>query len=147
MASFKLYATIESGEVHQSALIGTAAQGIVDNDIGKLVKLAAADNFILCSTGDEIEGQISALQPETYNSGFAFGSVKRGGTLEAMVSSDQVGALAPGDLVVAGVQAAVGTKDTYPKVKGGSPTNFKWRVLTIQSGTGVAGDRVLLEKI
>lgn len=131
-----------------SACLGASAGAkLNDNDVGKPVKLGSAQNYVVCAAGDEIEGFVVAVEPATANDGFSFGSVIRNKRITAQVDAAQVGTLAIGEYVIAGASSALGTKDTYPKVKEGTPSTFKWRVISIKSGTGVAGDLVLLERV
>lgn len=134
-------------DVITTALGASAGAKLNDNDIGKPVKMGTAQNYVVCSAGDDIEGFVVAIEPATVNDGFSFGSVIRNKRMIARVDAAQAGTLAVGEYAVAGASSALGTKDDYPKVKEGSPTHFHWRVIRVVSGTGVAGDLVLLEKI
>lgn len=120
---------------------------VTDNDIGKPVKLVAADTYGLCSDGDEIEGFINGLETATAD-GKKFGSVCTG--LRKRVELD--GAAAVGTYVVSAANAAAGTKNTngLPIVKdadvgtNGQPV-FGWRVI---SGTGLDGDTTaIIERV
>ena len=118
-----------------------------DTDLNKLVKMGASNNFVLTEDGDEIEGFVFAIEPITVNDGVSFGTVQRNKRLQAEVAAGVTTALVPGtDLVVSAGQAAPGTAGK-PQVKKGTPATFKWRVIRIVSGTGVAGDTVLVERI
>jgi hypothetical protein len=131
-----------------SAALGVNASGkFSDKDIGKPVKMAANNNYVLCAANDEIEGFVSSVEANTVNDGFSFGSVRRDKRMIAQVDAAQTGTLIVGELCVAGTSAALGTANTYPKVIQGAPANFKWRVIRNMTGTGVAGDLVLIEKI
>lgn len=131
-----------------SAALGVNAAGkFSDKDIGKPVKMAANNNFVLCASGDQIEGFVTAVEANTVNDGFSFGSVIRNKRIIAQVDAAQVGTLVVGEFAVAGTSSALGTKDNYPKVLQGTPADYKWKVIRNISGTGVAGDLVLLEKI
>lgn len=149
MSSFVFSELTQSPETMQteSACLGVDANNkLTDNDIGKAVKLAANNNFVLCATTNEIEGLLVATEPVTYNDGFAFGTVQRRGRALATVGASQVGNLTVGGLVVADTQAAIDTAGGL-QVLGGSPTTFLWRVIRIVSGTGAAGDSVLIERV
>lgn len=131
-----------------SAALGVNSSGkFNDNDLGKPVKMAANNNYVLCSVNDEIEGFVSSVEANTVNDGFSFGSVRRDKRIIAQVDAAQTGTLIVGELCAAGTSAALGTAMTYPKVIQGTPANFKWRVIRNMTGTGVAGDLVLIEKI
>lgn len=55
-----------------------------DNDIGKPVKLLAAGRYGLCSDGDNIDGFLVGVDPETVD-GYSFGSVQIGGRYYAQL--------------------------------------------------------------
>ena len=128
-----------------TAALGVNAAGkFTANDVGKLVKLGPANNYVQCAATNEIEGIVVALQPETVNDGFALGSVMKNKRFTAQV----VGAtLAVGATVVAAAQSAVGTADPLPLVQGGSPTTHIWRVIRLINGVGTAGSPVLVERV
>lgn len=130
-----------------SAALGVNAAGkLVDADVGKPVKLAASNNYVVVSVGDEIEGFVYSIEPFTVNTGFGFGGVQKNGRKEAKVASDQgVTPMAVGDYVVGGAGNTVGTAN-LTQVKTGAATKYLWRCIRIISGTGVAGDSVLLER-
>ena len=145
-----------------SALGASGSAPLVANDIGKPVKLAGANNHVLCAAGDEIEGFLAALSDGgTVNNGYSLGTVDRDSTVTAKLDAAQAGTVAVGALVVSGATQAVGTAiATYPLVKTGvatnmggtppvlgTPVNFKWRIVNIVSGTGVAGDLVTIERV
>lgn len=132
--------------VESAALGASNAAKMTDNDIGKAVKLGTANNYVLCATNDEIAGFVSTVEPFTVNGGFSFGGVQRDRRMEAVVGTNQVGAIAIGALVVADTQVALNTAGKAT-VRSGSPTIFLWRVIRHVTGTGVAGDTVLLEKV
>lgn len=149
MSTFVFTELTQSPESMQteSACLGVDANNkLTDNDIGKAVKMAASNNFVLCATTNEIEGLLVATEPVTYNDGFAFGTVQRRGRALATVGTNQVGTLAVGDLVVADTQAAIDTAGGL-QVLGGTPSTFLWRVIRVVSGTGAAGDTVLIERV
>lgn len=141
-----------------AALGSAAASGIGQKDLNKAVKLGTAQNYTLCADGDPIEGFINAVEPATVNAGFSFGSVQRRGRKLVENGAGQT-QLAVGDYVVAFTQVAIGTEG-LAKVKkatataatddGASLTQaglYAWRVIRIVSGTGVAGDKVLIERV
>lgn len=130
-----------------SAALGADANNpLVQNDVGKAVKIAANNNYVLCVAGDEIEGFVNSVEPFTVNGGYGFGGVQTNARMEATVGASQLGSLSVGDLVVADNQAAVGTAGGA-QVQSGTPANFKWRVIRIITGTGATGDTVLLERV
>ena len=148
MASFVFTET--GPQFGDSTCFGTAAGQSTDTDIGKIVKLGAlGHNHVLATSGDEIEGFVMTVEPFTRNDGFSFGTVERvtsGYRKVVDVAAAQVGTVDPGDLVVAGTQIALGTAGN-PKVITGTPTKYLWRCIRIITGTGAAGDSVLIERI
>lgn len=119
-----------------------------DAEINKAVKLGPVSNYLLCVAGDEIDGIIDNIDSGGTEDGFTLGGVARcnaGQRFEAEVGtgSDQ---LALNDLVVAGVQKPVGTPGML-QVQKGTPALHKWRVMRIMTGTGVVGNKVLIEKL
>lgn len=132
----------------ESAALGVDANNkLTDNDLGKAVKLAANQNFVLCGANDEIDGFLNTVEPFTVNGGFAFGGVQRNRRVQATVGANQGATpMAVGDLVVSDVQAAIDTAGGAV-VKTGAPTTNLWRCLRIVSGAGAAGSVVLLERV
>jgi hypothetical protein len=149
MTDFYFTETLGSFESVLSTALGTtgASNKFGNNDLRKPVKLSTAQNYVLAAAGNEIEGFVVSVSPEDVNSGYSFGSIQTEGRITAKVDAAQVGTLAIGEYVVAGASSALGTKDLYPLVKEGTPTTFKWRVIRNVTGTGVAGDLVLIERI
>lgn len=94
-----------------SAKLGTntvANSGhLTDADIGKPVKLLAAGRYGLCSDGDNIDGWLVGVDPETKD-GYAFGSVQIGGRIYAQLE----GSSTFGYIVEAGTVAAARTAET-----------------------------------
>lgn len=129
-----------------SAAIGDDTnQARSELDYGKAVVKGDAQNFVLAPAGAEIEGFIDSVRGDTVNEGYSFGGIQRRKRIIAEVGANQgVTPMAVNDFVVADTQVAFGTKG-YAKVKTGAPTKFLWQVLAIE-GTGVAGDKVLLER-
>lgn len=130
-----------------SAGLGSASGDFASDDIGQVVKLSSANNYIQVSTGDEIEGVVTAVETFTVNDGYSFGSVQKNKRMRAIVAADEAGTVDPGDLVVAGTPIALGTAGTYPRVKVGAPTVHVWRCIRIISGTGVLGDHIIMERV
>ncbi len=144
-----------------AALGSAAAQGYSSNDLGKPVKMGTANNYVLCADGDPIEGFVAAIEPFTVNQGFAFGAVQRGGRKLAEVAAGATVTIL--GTVIAGAQTAAGTvstgADALPKVKPATATAaaddgaltdaglYTWRVIRFVTGTGAAGQTVLLERV
>lgn len=119
-----------------------------DTERFKAVKIGTEENFVLCADGDELDGFIDNIDSGGTTEGFTFGGVARGNAglrIEAQVATGAA-KLSINDLVVAAAQLAVGTPG-LPQVKGGAPERHLYRVMSIVSGTGVAGDRVIIEKL
>lgn len=143
-----------------SAKLGTntvANSGhLTDADIGKPVKLLAAGRYGLCADGDNIDGFLVGVDPETVD-GYAFGSVQIGGRVYAQLD----GASTFGYVVEAGTMAAARTAETSGYGKVSSHAGYalittdtvdeirpmilakKWRII---SGAVTDTSVVLLEK-
>ncbi len=137
------------------ARIETAALGVdglvasrftSDYDLGKAVKLSTSQNYILAAQDDDIEGVVVAVNPATVNDGFSLGSVQRDRRIYAVVGANQAGALAVGAMVVADAQIALGTAGIC-QVKAGAGSIYLWRVVRHVTGTGVTGDKVIIERV
>lgn len=136
-----------------SAKLGTDdLEKYTDSDIGKPMKLGAEPGcFVVVADGDEIEGFLDNIDAGGTTDGHVFGGVAcgtRGFRVEAEFSGT-TGAV--GDLVVAAAQSAIGVKAAsgLGKVKGGTPTTHKWRIIankTPRASAAVnAADIVVLE--
>jgi len=137
-------------DVVTAALGVDAGNKLNDNDIGKPVILAANNNYVLCADGDDIHGILVSTEAPTVNEGFAIGSVQRNKRIEVQVEAGEVGTAAVGTFVCAGIPAvAINVKQTYAQVilKTLAADSERWRVIRVVTGTGVAGDRVLIEKV
>lgn len=158
MASFKLYATVNSPLAH----IITAALGVSANttlgsvDAGKTLKLAAGDKYVPCEEGDHFDGVLVAVDSgPTVNEGFNIGSVQLNREIEAVVGVGGT-TVAVGDFVVAGAPLAVGTAGKPQVSKQALPSDLSealaaygkplWKVMSILKGTGAAGSTVLIGK-
>lgn len=143
-----------------AALGAAAASGIGTNDLDKAYKMGVLQNYVPCADGDPIEGFVNAVEGFTVNNGFSFGSVQRRGRKTVQNGAGQA-TLAVGDYVVAFTQVAIGTAG-LAQVKKAAVTadvtdatpdtvaiqsNYVWRVVRILTGTGVAGDKVLIERV
>lgn len=149
MANFKFSELTSSplADIVTACLGASSSAKFAQADVGKPVKLGTVDNYVLCAAGDDIEGFVDTVDIGTYNDGFSWGGVRKNKRIVAKVDAAQVSTIGVRSLVVAGASAALGTADAYPKVKSGSPTVHLWRVISIVSGTGVAGDLVLIERV
>lgn len=105
-----------------------------DTEIGKLVKATTESGHVLCAAGDQIGGQIVAVENAT-SDGFGIGSVQQKDrirvTFDGLQATPGTGTVALGDQVVCGTVVAKDTALTgYPKVC----------KATIQVGTTVPAD-------
>lgn len=152
MTAFKLTETVTASLKNTSAALGASTSTpLTDKDIGKAVKLAAADNYVLCADGDPVEGFLQSVEPWTVNGGFGFGTVQTGDRKRAQVATGAT--VAVRGFVLAAAQAAVGTANAnnLPLVKPvaafADTLGFTWRVISIESGNGSAGSIVVLELV
>lgn len=146
MANFN-FASLVTESILVSAALGVdAAHRLDSNDAGKAVKLGVAQNYVLCATGDDIEGVLVSVEAHTVNDGFSFGSVKEDGMVEAQVSSAEGGAIDIGDTVVSGVPVAANTAGALMVISGAGVT-YKWRVVRHITGSGVPGDTILIKRV
>jgi hypothetical protein len=140
-----------------AALGAAAASGIGTNDLDKAYKMGTLQNYVPCADGDPIEGFLNAVEGFTVNNGFSFGSIQRRGRKTVQNGAGQA-TLAVGDTVVAFTQTAIGTAG-LAQVKKATATAatddggltqsglYAWKVIRILTGTGVAGDKVLIERV
>lgn len=124
-------------------------------DEGKLIKLAGESRYVLCAAGDAIEGVIYGIEPAT-SGGYTVGGRVTEGMIYAIADGLQgtpgTGAIAVGDLVVAGTITAKGTPlASYPKVckaTSQTPGLHNWRVVSLGTqGTGAVGTTIVLERV
>lgn len=134
------YQTIES------AALGTGSGTWTKTEIGKAVKLGSANNFVFCTDGDAIDGFVNSVDAITVNGGYGFGGVQTDGRRVVQVATGAT--LAVGDLVIAAAQTALGTAGYAQVKKQATPAaGIKyWKVIAIKSGTGAAGDLVLVQE-
>ena len=136
---------------HDSAALGAStAAPLNKNDLGKFVKLAGSENYVLAAEGNDIEGQLATVEPDTVNDGWAFGAVQV--RFKTLLVRHQAGesAIAVGATVVVGTPVAINTAlgtAKYPAVKAGAGVLFKWRVKSLMGGAGAAGTVLLIEPI
>lgn len=118
-----------------------------DKDIGKAMKMGTVPGtYLLCADGDEIQGRLDNIDAGGTEDGFVFGGVACGNRGYRVLAEFTGADAAVLDLVVAAAQPAIGTPGRM-KVKAGTPTTHKWRI--IDNGKDVAtvtaGDLVVLE--
>lgn len=131
------------------------AQRMDYKEVGKFVKLAGESRYDLAAVGNDIEGQITAVELAPQN-GYTIGSIQGEGrffvTFDGLQGTPGTGVIAVGDYVVTGTPVAKGTALTgYPKVcKATTPANsiFKWRVVSLgAAGSGAVGTVGVIENI
>lgn len=137
--------------------LGTTSRKFTSADIGKAVKLVAADSYDLCEAGDPIEGIVSSsLFSDT---GATRGGLTPGGIYSParncyfeVVCAEQ---LAVNDRIVAAAQPALGTvlpsigDGAVPAVPvqkaGASPTGQLARIVGFAGKTGAPGTVCIAE--
>lgn len=155
MAKFKMQPLVGT-EVDTARLgAGTGAANYVDDkEIGKFVKLVGDSQYNLCAAGDQIEGQIAAVETYTADD-YSIGSVMSDGrckvTLDGLQATPGTGVIAVGDYVVCGTIVAKATSlaGAYPKVcKATTQTGmyFAWRVVSLD-GTTAVGQTATIERV
>ena len=138
-------------DITDAALGASALDGWGDEELGKAVKLGAANNYVLCGANDPMEGFVVAMEPNTVNQGFSFGSVQRNRRVEAQLAIGQTG-VTVGATVTAGAQEAVGTNTSGNKplvqveTTPGDAGDFVWRVVGLRTD-GEAGSTVVIERV
>jgi hypothetical protein len=130
--------------------LGTTAGDYTDKELGKGVKMAA-NAYVPVVAGDEIEGIVTTVEPGTKNSGYNWGTVQTTGRAEATVGANQVGTVTIGNFLLNDTPiapATAGLIQVYDEDGDGvaAPTKFLWRTIRILTGTGVAGEKVLIER-
>lgn len=153
MSTFKFNVKVNDpfANITEAALGASSGDGWGDEEVGKAVKLGSANNYVLCGANDPIEGFVVAMEPNTVNQGFSFGSVQRDRRMEAVLAVGQTGVVV-GDTCTAGAQEVVGTQVNGNKAlvqkesAGGDAGDFVWRVIRLETD-GEAGSTVLLERV
>ena len=110
-----------------------------DNDIGKPVKLSAANTYALCSDGDNIDGWVVGVDPEPID-GWSFGSVQVGGRYYAQLE----GASTFGYMVEAGTTAAGRTAE--PSGYGQVSSHAGHAVVAADAAIAIATRPLILSK-
>lgn len=121
-----------------------------DTELGKGVVIGAAA-YVAAAKADEIEGIVNTVEPGTRNGGYSWGGIQTTGRAMAVVGASQTGAVAVGATVINDTPIADGTAGLIRVFSAGTgfvaPAQFIWRVIRIVSGTGVAGDSVMIERV
>ena len=161
MATFKISQTVNSplANIRTAALGASAGATLDQKDIGKTLKLVAGDKYVPCSDGDPFDGVLVSMDSGggTVNSGYNVGGVQLDQEMEATVVANQSGQVAVGDFLVAGTPLAIGTEGLAQVKKMTLPTDATtlaaafgkplWKVITILSGNGSAGDKILMGRL
>lgn len=158
MAKFLISETIYSEKV-KTVRLGTTANKYGNKEVGKAVKLAGLDNYVLCAAGDAIEGIVSSSNLDNQGTvdGYAIGGIVDKGyksvTFDGLQATPGTGVIAAGDYVVAGSVSAFGTalsgavkvvKATDQAAAKAAP--YKARVVSLGSaGTGAVGTTGIIE--
>ncbi len=103
MNSFKMLPRVDDN-IYTTAKIASA---VTDADVGKPMKLSAADTYDLCADGDPIDGFLNSVEPHT-SGGAVIGTVQVGGRRCVQLS----GGVTIGDLVEAAAPATLNTAET-----------------------------------
>lgn len=156
MAKFKFAVSVDASTDIVTARVGSAATAggrLVDDDKGKLMKLAGDSQYDLCVAEDPIEGLFAALEPATQDA-WAIGSVRKDGRILAVCDGIQAtvgtGTIAVGDYVLCGTVVAAGTalSDVGPRVvkaTSQAATLFPWRVVSL-GDAGAVDDTCVIER-
>ena len=150
--AFLIQPTIHAYPVDTVILNAPANTAPTRAEIGKPVKLVAADTYGLCAAGDPIEALIasdlSSLTGATRGGKLLVGIVKQG-----IFKAKAGEVLAIGDYVVSDAVPALGTELTenaageqLPVVKKGTNTTpFQCRVVGFDGGAGALNSTVVVE--
>lgn len=150
--AFLIQPTIHAYPVDTVILNAPANTAPTRAEIGKPVKLVAADTYGLCAAGDPIEALIasdlSSLTGATRGGKLLVGIVKKG-----IFKAKAGEALAIGDYVVSDAVPALGTELTEDAVgeqlpvvkKGTNTTPFQCRVVGFDGGAGALNSTVVVE--
>lgn len=103
MNSFKMLPRVDDN-IYVTAKITSA---VTDADVGKPMKLSAADTYDLCADGDAIDGFLNSVEPHT-SGGVTIGTVQVGGRRCVQLS----GGVTIGNIVEAAAPAALNTAET-----------------------------------
>lgn len=150
--AFLIQPTIHAYPVDTVILNAPANTAPTRAEIGKPVKLVAADTYGLCAAGDPIEALItsdlSSLTGATRGGKLLVGIVKKG-----IFKAKAGEVLAIGDYVVSDAVPALGTELTEDAVgeqlptvkKGTNTTPFQCRVVGFDGGAGALNSTVVVE--
>lgn len=156
MSKFYMTPTVHSEKVVTARIggnaVGTRAN---DNDVGKPVKLGGDSNYVLCASGDAIQGIVTSVETGLYD-GFMLGGVVSKGFHYATADGSQAagtGSLTVGQYVLAGTADAIQVAKAGAHLKVRSATDqaaaataaFKARVVSLADGNGAVGTTVVIE--
>lgn len=129
--------------------LGTGAGEYDDAEKGKGVVLGAAA-YVAAAKANEIEGIVNTIESGLRNGGYSWGGIQTKGRALATVGASQTANVAVGGLVVNDTPIANDTVGLIQVFDAGTgyvaPSTFFWRVIRIITGTGAAGDSVLIER-
>jgi hypothetical protein len=158
MATFKFRQLVNSplANIRTAKLGVNAATTLGSVDVGKSVKLDDEDNYVVCADGDYIDGIVVAVSSGGTVGLANLGSVQLNREIQVQVAANQSGNVAVGEFLVAGTPLAIGVAGLAQVKNIAAPANEaalvlaygqpNWRVLSIVSGTGAAGDTILMER-
>lgn len=153
---------------------GAQSAGYTDKELFKLVKGTTESGHLLCAAGDQISGQVVAIENAT-SDGFTIAAIQRHDrlrvTADGLQATPGTGAIALGDQVVCGTVVAAGTAlgANNPKVCKATvqvgttvPADLAavaahmaliasgniWKVVSLGSaGTGAIGTEIVIERV
>jgi hypothetical protein len=146
---FKFKPNLEDGELI-AARVGTASAPLGTADIHKAVTYSTDHNVLIAADGGEISSVLVAVDTTVDGDGFKLGDIQQievGSRMYAQVATGAPTVVAGTTLVVAAAQAARGTAQSYPLIKTGTPTIYRWIVRSIHTGSGAAGSIVVIERV
>lgn len=138
-------------DITEAALGAAAGEGWGDEELGKAVVMGTANNYLLPTANDPIEGFVVAMEPVTVNQTFSFGAVQRNRRMEVVLAAGQTG-VTVGAIMTCGTQEVVGTQTNGNKALvqvesiAGDAGVFVWRVIRLVTD-GEAGSTVVIERV
>lgn len=161
MPKFQQKVVISPYTSNKTARVSDGTTGVTASflgrlDQGKFVKLIADSQYGLCAQGNEIEGVLDTADDLPNSDGFAMGGIKDRGqfiaTFDGLQATAGSGTIAVGDYVVCGSVTPRGTVlPGPPKVckatAAATGIVFKWRVVSILTGSGAVGGTGCVEQI
>lgn len=160
MAKFQMGIVLNLDE-NETARVSDGASAVVSTqltklDKGKFGKLIGDSQYGLCAFGDQIEALFVTCDDVAPADGFNLGSVQDDGrikvTLDGLQGTPGTGTVAVGDYLVCGTVVARGTALSGPPkaCKATAAANtllFKWRVVSILTGSGGVGSVAVIDSV